>query len=210
MTRKPKLRPTMSLADFDNGYWYALELKEFAKELGIPSAGRLRKDELEAAIKSFLRTGKIAKARKPSAPKTKVRDSERGLTLRTRVIVYTNDSETKEFLEREAARHALGMKCKSGARYRLNRWREAELAKGRKLTYGDLAREYARLNETDKPFKQIPHGRYINFVSDFFNGEAGATRAKVTKAWKELKALDVPKDYASWKRWKRKTQRKKK
>lgn len=26
MSRKPKLSPTMSLADFDNGYWSALEI----------------------------------------------------------------------------------------------------------------------------------------------------------------------------------------
>ena len=201
MTRKPKLKPTMSLADFDNGYWYALELKQFADELCIPSAGRLRKDELEAEIKRFIRTGKIPKDRKPSAPKSSVRDSERGLTLRTRVVVYTNDAETKEFLEREAARIAPGMKRKSGARYRLNRWREAELGKGRQLTYGDLAREYARLNETDKPFKQIPHGRYINFVADFHKDQPDATQAQISRAWKQLKELEIPKVYASWKRW---------
>ena len=201
MTRKPKLKPTMSLADFDNGYWYALELKEFAKELGIPAAGRLRKDELEAEIKRFIRTGKIDKAGKPSAPKSKVRDSDGGLTMRTRVVVYTNDPETKEFLDHEATRIAQGMKPKSGARYRLNRWREAELAKGRKLTYGDLAREYARLNQTEQPFKKIPHGRYINFVSDFYKGEEGASQSKITRAWKQLKSLDIPKDYRSWKKW---------
>jgi 2-polyprenyl-3-methyl-5-hydroxy-6-metoxy-1,4-benzoquinol methylase len=32
---------------FDNGYWYATELKDFAETIGIPSASRLRKNELE-------------------------------------------------------------------------------------------------------------------------------------------------------------------
>ena len=49
----------------------------------------------------------------------------------------------------------------------LNRWREEQLVKGVKLTYGDLVKEYIRLNQTDEPFAQIPHGRYINFLSDF-------------------------------------------
>jgi hypothetical protein len=33
--------------------------KEFAEMIGIPSATRLRKDELEKAIKLFLETGEI-------------------------------------------------------------------------------------------------------------------------------------------------------
>ena len=43
----------MTQAQFDDGYWYATELKEFAKTIGILSASRLRKDELEMAIKVF-------------------------------------------------------------------------------------------------------------------------------------------------------------
>ena len=41
---------------------------------------------------------------------------------------------------------------------------------------------------------------YINFVSDFLAAERGATRAQAMKAWKKLKALDVPKNYRSWAR----------
>ena len=54
-----KLSTSMTQAQFDNGYWYATELKEFAKTVGIPSASRLRKDGLEKAIKVFLKAGKI-------------------------------------------------------------------------------------------------------------------------------------------------------
>ena len=54
-----RLSTSMTAAQFDNGYWYALELKEFAKRIGIPSANKLRKDELERAIRLFLETGKI-------------------------------------------------------------------------------------------------------------------------------------------------------
>src|SRR3989442_877148 len=58
MTRH-RLSKSMSAAQFDNGYWYATELKAFADAIGIPSANTLRKDELEKAIKHFLRTGTI-------------------------------------------------------------------------------------------------------------------------------------------------------
>ena len=83
-------------------------------------------------------------------------------------------------------------------RYRLNRWREEQLIKGVKLTYGDLVEEYIRLNQTREPFAQIPHGRYINFISDFLAAEKGATREQAMRAWEKLKELDVPKNYRSW------------
>ena len=51
------------------------------------------------------------------------------------------------------------------------------------------------------PFAQIPHARYINFMSDFMAAEPGATREQAIRAWTRLKALDVPKDYRSWKRF---------
>ena len=49
----------MTLAQFNNGYWYAAELKSFAKSIGITFTNRLRKDELEHYIKRFLKTGKV-------------------------------------------------------------------------------------------------------------------------------------------------------
>jgi hypothetical protein len=195
---KTKLSMSMTLAQFDNGYWYATELKGFGETVGIPSAARLRKDELEKAIKLFLETGKIESPTRRSISTSGTKDVERGLKLDLPVVVYTNDKETKTFLEREAQRLVPGLKRKSGVRYRLNRWREEQLIKGVKLTYGDLVKEYIRLNQTREPFAKIPHGRYINFLSDFLASEKGATREQAIRAWKELKALDVPKDYRSW------------
>jgi hypothetical protein len=189
---------SMTWAQFDNGYWYTTELKEFAETIGIPSASKLRKDELEKAIKLFLETGKIKSPTKRSLSASGTKDVERGLSLDLPVVVYTNDKETKAFLEREAQRLAPGLKRKSGVRYRLNRWREEQLIKGVKLTYGDLVIEYIRLNQTKEPFAQIPHGRYINFISDFLAAEKAATREQAVRAWEKLKTLDVPKNYRSW------------
>ena len=59
MKQKAKLSTSMTLAQFDNGYWYTTELKEFAETIGIPSANKLRKDELEKAVKLFLKTDEI-------------------------------------------------------------------------------------------------------------------------------------------------------
>ena len=198
MKAKTKLSASMTLAQFENGYWYATELKKFAETIGIPNASRLRKDELEHAITLFIRTGKIKSSSQKSFSASGTKDVERGLSLDLPVVVYTNDKETKAFLEREAQRLAPGLKRKSGVRYRLNRWREEQLIKGVKLTYGDLVEEYIRLNQTKEPFAQIPHGRYINFISDFLAAEKVATREQAMRAWEKLKTLDVPKNYRSW------------
>jgi SAP domain-containing new25 len=195
---KAKLSTSMTLTQFDNGYWYATELKEFADAIGIPSAAKLRKDELEKAIKLYLTTGKVRNPTKRRPSASGVKDVELGLRLDLPVVRYTNDKETKDFLEREGQRLVPSMKRKSGVRYRFNRWREEQLTRGIALTYGDLVREYVRLNETKKPFARIAHGRFINFVSDFTAAEKGATRQDVLRAWKELKALDAPKTYRSW------------
>ena len=198
MKPKTNLSASMTLTQFDNSYWYATELREFAKAIGIPSANKLRKDEIERAIKLFLESGKVKSPTKRSLSSSGTKDVERGLSLDLPVVVYTNDKETKDFLEKEAQKLAPGVTRKSGVRYRLNRWREEQLVRGVKLTYGDLVKEYVRLNQTREPFAQIPHGRYINFVSDFLSAEKGAKREQAMRAWKKLKALDVPKTYQSW------------
>ena len=188
----------MTVTQFDNGYWYATELKTFAEAIGIPSAGKLRKDELEKAIISFLGTGTIQSPTRRSLSKTGIRDVEKGLSLKLPVVNYTNDKQTKDFLEKEARKIAPNLKRKSGARYRLNRWREEQLTSGIRITYRDLVTQYVKLNQTKERFAQIPHGRYINFISDFFAAEKNATREQAIKAWKRIKKMDVPKSYRSW------------
>jgi hypothetical protein len=191
----------MTVIQFDNGYWYTTELKDFANAIGIPFANRLRKDELESAIQLFLKTGKIKSPHQRSFSPPGTKDVDLGLSLELPVAVYTNDKQTKEFLDKEAQKIAPGLKRKSGVRYRLNRWRDRQLANDVRITYGDLVRQYVRLNQTKGPFAQIPHGRYINFLSDFLKAEKGATREQAVKAWKALKRLDAPKNYRSWKKF---------
>ena len=199
--RKEKLNTSMSVAAFDNGYWYAIELKAFATELGIDRASRLRKDELETAIRHYLRTGKLKPAERAPSRVAGAKDSERGLKLSLPVRVYTNNDATKQFLVREARKMAPGFKEKPGSRYRLNRWREEQIDKGVKITYRDLVRRFVELSRVKGPFPQAPSGRYINFLSDYFAGEKDASRDAAIKAWNSLKRLDIPKTYSAWKKY---------
>ena len=195
------LAKSMTVEQFDNGYWYATEIKAFADDIGIPIASRLRKDELEELIKHFLRTGRIKNSTRKTLSRSGVRDVEKGLTLELPVVSYTNDMETKDFIVREALKIAPKLKRKSGARYRLNRWREQQIDSGIRITYRDLVRQYVRLNQVQGNFPQAPSGRYINFLSDFLAGEKHATRARALKAWQQLKKAEIPKNYREWKKY---------
>ena len=182
---------------FENGYWYREQLKDFAGRIGIPAATKLRKDELEKAIVLFLRTGTAALPTKRALRRTGIKDLERGLHLKLRIEHYTSNRETKAFIVEQARRMAPDVRRKSGVWYRLNRWREEQITRGGRPTYGDLVRQYIALNRMER-FEQIPIACYNNFVADFLAADQQATRARVIAAWYELKTLDAPKTYASW------------
>jgi hypothetical protein len=188
----------MTLRAFDNGYWYAAELRAFAVKMEIPCATKLRKDQLEAAIKDLL-FGNRAKAQAiPVTPKPGPRDVDRGLRLDLPVVHYTSNQETKSFIEREAAKIQPGFKRASGTRYLLNRWREEQIAAGRRITYRDLVLQAIALNQSKRSPLRIEHGRYINFISDYMAENKGAAHRDAVRAWHEVKTMDAPKTYAAW------------
>ena len=195
---KVKLSKSMTVTQFENGYWYAEELKHFGERIGIPSASKLRKDELEKSIILFLKTGKVQSPTNRKLLKSGMKDVEKGLSLDLPVVNYTSNKETKEFIEKEARKIVPDLKKKSGSRYRLNRWREEQLTKGIKITYEDLVNQHIKLNQTEGRFAHIPQDRYVNFIADFLKAETNATREQAIKAWKQLKKMDTPKNYRAW------------
>ena len=198
MAKKARLSPSMTEAQFDNGYWYDEDLRAFAVTLGIPRATKLRKDELERAVKHFLRTGKAENLVRRALDKSGEPDVEKGLRMDLPIVRYTSNRETKDFILREALKIDPAFQRKSGTRYLLNRWREEQIANGRKITYGDLVKQYIVLNQTKTGPLRIEHGRYMNFISDFMASHKGATHAAAVRAWHEVKAMDAPKTYAAW------------
>lgn len=191
----------MSLGEFDNGYWYATEIKAFAKDIGIVGISELRKDKLEILIRKFLKTGSVSKPKRDLSTPDGAKDSALGLKLKLPIRKYTNNKETKGFILESARQMDANFKEKSGARYRLNRWREEQIANGKPITYGDLVKQFVSLCKTEGPFPQEAAGRYINFLSDYLAKERDATRKEALKAWRELKRLDIPKNYRSWKKY---------
>jgi hypothetical protein len=197
----PKLSPSMTIEEFDNGYWYAADVRDFAKDIGIPGAAKLRKDELEKAIKHFLKTGKPEVPTKRNLSKIGEKDLEKGLSLDLPVVNYTSNKETKDFIVSEARKIVPDLRKKSGARYRLNRWREEQLTSGIPMTYRDLVNKYIELNQQEGSFARVPIPRYVNFLSDFLKNEKGATREQAIRAWEEVKKMYAPKTYDAWKNY---------
>ena len=93
--RSDGLHTSMSVEEFDGGYFYATEIKAFAREIGIP-VGNRRKTDLEDLIRSFLESGVVPTSR-PVQPR-KAGQARDKLSLDTRVTNYVGDRTTKEFL----------------------------------------------------------------------------------------------------------------
>lgn len=198
-----KLTKNLIEEEFNNGYWYADEIKAFAKEIGIENSSKLHKDELEKLIRHYIRRGEVKTSNRKNVVKSGIKDIDIGLTKSLQIINYTSNNQTKNFIKTEANRLTPKLKIKSGVWYRLNRWRDEQITKGIKITYGDLINQFIELNQTDGKFERIAVGRYINFLSDFLANEKGATRNKAIEEWKTLKTMDIEKDYKSWKQHKK-------
>ncbi len=109
------LSPKMTLREFENGYWYADQLKAFAVRIGIPAATKLRKDELEQAIVAWLRSGTAALSVTRARRRTGLKDVKRGLKLTRRIQNYTSDRETKDFIIEQAYRLAPDVRTEVGS-----------------------------------------------------------------------------------------------
>ena len=198
MSKKIQLSPNMSVEQFQNGYWYANELKSFAKRLGVSPVSRLRKDQLEKVILHFLATGKLDNAVNKNSADRMHDIVAVELTLTTEVKNYRNNKTTKSFILSEAKKLCPELPTKSGVWYWINRWREEKIEKSLKITYGDLIEQFVKLSCQRERLPQIPSARFNNFITDFLNANEG-TRSDAMEAWERLKALDVPKTYAAWK-----------
>ena len=77
--RRAGLSESTTETQFDNGYWYATELKDFAARIGVPSASRLRKDELEKTIRHFIRNREVKTFVKRGLTKARAKDVDKDL-----------------------------------------------------------------------------------------------------------------------------------
>nr|WP_217277139.1 SAP domain-containing protein [Photorhabdus heterorhabditis] len=188
----------MSQEAFENGYFYVAELRQFAKSLGITSSN-LKKNELELYIRSrlFGYSGDLPIA----IPNKRDRAGRDLLTLKSLVINYVSDKQTKNFLL-EQVNHQYGpLPDKSGQWYWLNHWRKVQIVNNNKITYGDLVEHLASLKQQEGRLPQIPSARLNNFISDFIADpeNKGKGKQQALEIWQELKEKNLPKTYLAYK-----------
>lgn len=197
MTQTKKLHEVKTVSEFESGYWYALELKQFARYIGVPNSSKLRKDQLEKIIKNYIQSGSVAVNTKE--PVTKKGKSDK-LDLNVFIQHYVSNKKTKSFIMAEALKLCSDLPKKSGVWYWTNRWREEQLEKKRKITYLDLVRHFVQLSTQEGRLPQIPSARFNNFITDFLAANEGS-RDEAKAEWEKLKSLGIPKTYIAWKNY---------
>lgn len=199
---EPILRKGMSAQEFSDGYFYAAQLKQFAREIGIP-VGNRRKIELEVLIRRYLLTGHIETSHStPSRKTVGVRDK---LEKDAAVVNYVDDRRTKEFLLRCVHEQAPELKDKSGQWYWLNDWRRKKQEEGAHFTYKSLANHLRRLMETSGRLPQIPSARMNNFITDYRADSSvpQVSHKELMAQWMWLKRQPGPNTYEEYKRLQR-------
>lgn len=188
-----ELHAGMTLQQFESGYWYAVELKAFAKTLGVKGFSRVRKDQLEDLIRLALE-GKSVEliTTKPHS----IQSADK-LALEQPVANYVSNKATKDFILFQAQMQHPALPAKSGRWYWLNRWREQQIEQGIAITYGDLVEQMVELCNSQGRLPQIPSARFNNFISDFLATGVG-NREDACLAWKELKQQKTPKTFDAW------------
>ncbi|PQQ32099.1 hypothetical protein C6H64_04040 [Photorhabdus luminescens] len=193
-----KLHKGMSQEEFENGYFYVTELRQFAKSLGIATSN-LKKNELELHIRSCLfgYSGDLPIA----IPNKRDRAGRDLLTLKSLVINYVGNKQTKNFLLAQVNSRYEPLPDKSGQWYWLNHWRKVQIANNKQITYGDLVEHLASLKQQEERLPQIPSARLNNFISDFIADpeNKGKGKKQALEIWQELKEKNLPKTYIAYK-----------
>jgi hypothetical protein len=196
---RPRLRLGMTAAEFDSAYYYAEELKAFARDIGL-AIGNFRKNELEDLIREYLTTGRPP-SRQPVLPRKSGAPRD-ALSPEVFVVNYVGDRKTKDFLLALVRARNADIRDKSGQWYWLNDWRRQQQTASRSFTYQDIAEKLLQLMRSPGRLPQIPSARMNNFLSDFRADPANKeiSRAEALKAWERLKARAGPKTYDEYKR----------
>ena len=192
------LHKTMTVEEFEAGYFYARELRTFAREIGL-SPGRLRKFEIEEQIKTYLSTGALPEKNLKS--RSTPWETVDILAIDSPVKNYNGNRKTKAFLLELVQRRDPRTKDKSGQWYWLNDWRRNQMEAGNPFTYGDMADHLLKLRKAKGRLPQIPSARMNNFISDFLADpdNAGRRRPDAQAAWEQVKTTHGAKSYSAFK-----------
>lgn len=188
--KRPKLTNRLDPKTFKECYFLKAELTNFCKENRLSTAGM--KPEISERIYQFLKTGKKIKF---TQEKNTSCDSDKLLTPKTVVVNYKNDPATRDFFIKHIGKH-----FKFSAR--VNIFRKAAIAKGEKITYGDLIKEWLKEHELRKnksiKLPIMKSCEYNQFTRDYYAENPHAPRKSVIAAWKQARILAGEHTYKHW------------
>ncbi|WP_144756265.1 SAP domain-containing protein [Bartonella saheliensis] len=188
----------MTLEEFEGMYFYAEELKQIARSLGL-RVGSLKKNELEQHIKAHLFG--LSSPLPVDIPNRQNKGERDKLAMDSRVLNYVSDKKTKAFLQENVEKKFGVLPDKSGQWYWLNHWRKSCILAGKDINYGDLVDHLAVLKQKRERLPKIPSTRMNNFISDYLADETNSNqgRQKALEEWFKLKSTSLPKEYQAYK-----------
>ncbi|MES2614190.1 MAG: DUF6434 domain-containing protein [Bdellovibrionota bacterium] len=192
---RPCLTNLTQLDEFLSFYWLKKELSDFCSANALPTHGS--KEELTKRIKRFLTTGK--KQEEKVRQNISLRDSDKPINLKTKVVNYKNDTNTRKFFIEQIGSHFHFNSY-------LRQFKSESFLKDKELTYGDLVEGWI---QSESVKKDPNHKTTINsqfeynqFIRDFFMNEKSKTRKDAIEAWEFIKQHAGKTNYEHYKKLK--------
>jgi len=191
-SKRPLLTLKINVEDFLNYYWLKEELRIFCIKNKLPTSGS--KEQLQKQIEYFLRTGKKL-AKKDIIQKSKIKDSDNDITLKTLVKNFSNDTKTRIFFMQQV-----------GKNFRFNEYlrefAKRDLTNNSQITYADLVKGWIKTEELKKQkdykSKIGSQFEYMTFIRDFFTFEKNKSQEEAIAAWNSIKLLPGKRTYENY------------
>jgi hypothetical protein len=94
----------MTETEFDNGYWYANDLKKFAEQVGSLRRGACERASWSRRLSISCVLGAATSFARRTLTKSGPRDVDLGLRFDLPVVHYASNRQTKDFIELEGAK----------------------------------------------------------------------------------------------------------
>lgn len=180
MKKKPSLNTEISIADFEDFYWYKEELVDFCRLENLDKRGG--KLELTSRIEKFLKTGLRDSHTEQALKSSRFDWNTEKLTTETEITDnYKNTENVRAFFKNQI-----------GDRFKFNvqfmNWMKSAQGK----TLEDAIKQWILITDemrTDKSHKQIaPQFEYNTYIRDFMKDNPDKTMQEAIGYWKRKKS----------------------
>jgi hypothetical protein len=174
--KRPELKSTISLNDFQNFYWLKTELVAFCKTNGISASGG--KNEIVCRIEQFLATGKYDLPLKKANITSNFDWKNAALQLNTKLTDnYKNTENVRAFMTLHIGSH---FKFNTG----FMNWANANAGKTLTDAIQEWNRIYDRKRNKEQKTEIAPQFEYNRYIRDFMADNPDQTFTSAIRFWK--------------------------